>query len=110
MQVNNSVLKMIVTGILALGIIAAPIYFAYDMFFGKDVTTLGPNPALYGPKVQKASSILSGEASSKMSFKQADVSFLDTPLYKSFVDPPIDVPLSESRGRPDPFVPYYAAP
>ncbi len=108
MQVNNALLKLIATGIIILGVIATPFYFAYTIFFSSTVEVGGYNPGLFGPRMQQASQILSAAAASKMSFKQKDLLFTQSPLYKSFVDPPEVIPLSDSRGRPDPFVPYVA--
>lgn len=95
-------------GVAALGV---SLYFAYDLFFvnkGESPAALtNINTSLFGPKVQAAAQVLT-DKSKKISLGKNDLSFTEKPLYKSFTDIPVDVPLSNKRGRPDPFVPYVA--
>jgi hypothetical protein len=65
------------------------------------------NISIFGPKIQQSAQILTG-SSQKVSFKKKDLAFSETQLYKNFTDLPEVVPLSDSRGRADPFVPYVA--
>jgi hypothetical protein len=113
MQISLSKLLVVVTGVVALGMFGATGYLLYVVFF------TGPQPDLtasvetvnagvFGPKLQKAALSITDPAAKISLNKQKDLFFLDSALYKSFVDLPDVVPLSVSRGRPDPFVPYVA--
>ena len=109
MQVlQNLNLKDILVGFLVIGMISYSGYLGYGIFFqdsSDDVTTL--NAGILGPKLQKVALILNS-SKDKISFKQRDLSYTEGSLYKSFTDLPEAVPLSEERGRRDPFVPYVA--
>jgi hypothetical protein len=63
------------------------------------------NPAVFGPKIQKAAVTVQGK---KITLSKKDILFTESPLFKSFTEVPKPVPLSDTRGRPDPFVPYVA--
>ena len=87
-------------------------YLAYVVFFTGEKPNPNPslesvNTSLFGPKVQKAASALV-DNNKKVLLKKKNLEFANTALYQSFTDLPVDVPLSDSRGRPDPFVPYVA--
>ena len=63
---------------------------------------------VFGPKLQKAASSIV-EPSAKVELnKDKNLQFLDSALYNSFTIRPDAIPLSKSRGRADPFVPYVA--
>ena len=112
MQISISKFMGVVTGIVILGLIAAFGYFVYTVFFTASVTTAAPsldniNTNVLGPKAQKAASVLVN-AHDRISLKKKDLSYTESKLFNSFTEVPGSVPLSESRGRPDPFVPYVA--
>lgn len=112
MNINIQKLQEIVTGIIAVGVCCVFGYFTYVVFFTGPVEEAGPSLATVNvsafsssPKILKIASAVSGSAP-KIAIKKKDYLFIETSLYKSFIDDPVDVPLSEKRGRPDPFVPY----
>ena len=112
MDINISKLEGIVTGVIITLLFGGFFYLAYVVFFtgpqaesSATITTI--NPSIFGPKIQKAASVVV-DASSKISLKKNDIAFTESALYKSFTDIPEIVPPSDSRGRPDPFVPYAA--
>lgn len=114
MQINIQKLEAAVTGILALAILGFSLYLCYVVFFTGPVPETSPslatiNVGAFGgfPKIQKVAEAVSGSAD-KFALKKKNYIFVDGVIYKSFVNDPIDVPLSEKRGRPDPFVPYAA--
>lgn len=112
MQISISKFTGVVTGILSLGVVIAFGYFTFNLFFGGDnvadvPTVTSINLTILGPKAQKAAAVLVN-ASDKVTLKKKDIAFTESSLYKSFTETPDSVPLSESRGRPDPFVPYVA--
>lgn len=112
MQINVSKFIGGTVGVISLALVFGFGYLAFDLFFGGDtvdVPTLeNVNTNLLGPKMQKAAAALIN-ATDKISLKEDKaLSFTKSELYKRFVDMPEDVPLSDSRGRPDPFVPYVA--
>lgn len=112
MQISLSKFVGALSAIAALALISGFVYFSYLVIFvgtSSEVATsiASVNSGSFGPKIQKAIAALSG-GSSKISLKKKDLAFTETPLFKSFRDPPEDVPLSDSRGRPNPFVPYVA--
>ena len=110
MDINVAKLEKWVAVTVCVGIVGFGFYLAYAVFFtGPKVesspTLAGVNASLFGPKIQKAAASLT-ESNKKILLKKKNLEFTETTLYKSFQDLPIDVPLSDSRGRPDPFVPY----
>ena len=110
MQINLSKFIGGLTGLVSLALVAGFGYLTFTLFFGGDtgVATLeSTNVSILGPKSQKAAAALLN-ATSKISLKKKDLAFTEGALFKSFTDVPDDVPLSDSRGRPDPFVPYVA--
>ena len=112
MQINISKFMGIITGVVALGLLGFLGYLTYTLFFTgekvEEVPTLSNvNVGILGPKMQKSAAALIN-ASEKISLKKNDVAFTESNLFKSFTKVPGSVPLSESRGRPDPFVPYAA--
>jgi hypothetical protein len=81
------------------------------LFFDGEADSPAPtiatlDPSIFGPKVQDVMSALNSPAKKINLDKKKDLIFINSSLYKSFTDMPKDVPLSDSRGRPDPFVPY----
>lgn len=111
MEIDPKKFAAVVAGITSLGLIAFSGYFLFDVFFGGEkpeaptsVETV--NFGLFGPKVQAASKILVG--SSKVSFKKKDFAFTESSVYKNLTEPAEVIPMSDSRGRPDPFQPYVA--
>ena len=112
MQINLSKFIGGMVGVISLVMVIGFGYLAFDLFFGGNdvnVPTLeNVNTSILGPKMQKAAAALIN-ATDKISLKEDKaLSFTKSELYKRFVDMPEDVPLSDSRGRPDPFVPYVA--
>lgn len=112
MEINPSKFAAALSGIASLALIGGMGYFLYAVFFDgakpQDVISVQTiNVSVFGPRIQAAAIVLTG-TSQKLSFKKSDLSFTETPLYKNFTDLPEVVPLSDSRGRPDPFVPYVA--
>jgi hypothetical protein len=57
--------------------------------------------------MQKAGAILVNK-SDKIMLKEKDIIFTKGDLFKSFTEIPEGIPMSDSRGRADPFVPYVA--
>ena len=112
MDINVQKLQKGVAIAVCIAIVGYSLYLAYGVFFNGPVAQEGGglaniNPGLYGPKIQKAAAPLV-DANAKISFKSKDVAFTKTPLFQSFTDLPVEIPLSATRGRPDPFVPYAA--
>lgn len=112
MQISLSKFLGVVTGVVALLMLGWYLYFVYDLFFtGEKVedspTVQSINIGILGPKTQKAAAVLVN-ASDKIALKKKDIGFIESTLFKSFTDMPDTVPLSDSRGRPDPFIPYVA--
>lgn len=112
MQINVSKLIGGVVGLVSLVLLGGFLYLAYMLFLDgpkpNPIPTVGTiNTAALGPKAQKAASALVN-ASDKILLKDSDLAFTKSYLYMSFTDIPDSVPLSDSRGRPDPFVPYVA--
>mgnify|MGYP003442129372 CR=1 FL=1 len=110
MDINVAKLEKWVAIIACAAVIGFGGYLAYVVFFtGPKVesnpTLAGVNASLFGPKIQKAAAALT-DNNQKILLKKKNLEFSETALYKSFQDLPVDVPLSDSRGRPDPFVPY----
>lgn len=101
-----------VTGALIVILTAFLGYLMFTLFFmgGKveETPTLANiNVGILGPKMQKSAAALIN-ASEKIALKKSDIAFTESSLFKSFTENPGSVPLSESRGRPDPFLPYAA--
>ncbi len=112
MQISLSKLAGVVTGAVVIGITGYALYFLFTVFFkGPQVNASSviteESLAVFGPKLQKAAGAIV-DPSQKISLSKKDLQFLEKNLYKSFTELPSTVPLSESRGRPDPFVPYVA--
>ena len=112
MQINLSKLYGAVTILVALGLTGVTGYFFYLIFFNGPVPEAVPtnktlNVSTFGPKIQKAAAILSN-SSQKIGLKKADYIFTDSDLFKSFQVVPDEIPLTDSRGRANPFVPYVA--
>ncbi len=112
MQVNIQKLQGIVTGVLAIGIVGFSIYFLYTVFMTGPVPELSPSLSTVNsgafagvPKVQKVAEAVKGTGE-KFALKKKNYQFIEKPVYKSFTNDPVDVPLSEKRGRADPFAPY----
>ncbi len=108
MNISLSKVKDVGVGLVVVGMVCYTLFLGYGVFFPEeqvstDITAV--NAGLLGPKLQKAALILN-DPREKLSFKQKDLLFSETVLYKSFVNFPEDIPLSEKRGREDPFVPY----
>lgn len=112
MQINPSKFMAGITVLLCIAMVGYSFYFLFGLFFlgpkVEDAPTLATvNIAVLGPKVQKAAQAITGSAT-RVALKKKDIAFIESALYKSFTDIPDGVPLSDSRGRPDPFVPYVA--
>lgn len=112
MEINASKFAAALSGITSIVLICGTGYFLYTVFFEgtqpqEVVSVQTINASVFGPRIQAAAVVLTG-TSQKLSFKKSDFIFTETPLYKNFTDLPEVVPLSDSRGRPDPFVPYVA--
>lgn len=112
MDINVSKLAKWASLVIGVGIIGFNLYLGYVVFFTgpkpEETPSLAAvNAGLFNDKVQKVVSALNVPAQ-KVNLKSSDLRFTQSALYKSFDEFPIDVPLSDSRGRPDPFVPYAA--
>jgi hypothetical protein len=112
MQINIQKLYGIVAGVIATGIVGFASYLGYVVFFTGPVAETSPSLATVNvssfsafPKIAKTAGAVSG-GGQKILIGKKDYLFTEKPLFKSFVDEPVDVPLSDKRGRPDPFVPY----
>lgn len=110
MQINLSKFIGFLTGVASVALIGGFGYFMYLVFF------VGPEPeqipsletisvGTFGPKLQKAASAVRDK---KIQLDKKNISFTESALFKSFTDVPDSVPLSDTRGRDDPFVPYVA--
>ncbi len=112
MQISLSKLAGVVTGIFVIGMIGYMMYFLFTVFFKGPQADATPiiseaSVALYGGKLQKAAAALVA-SDQKIALSKKDLQFTEKDLYKSFTELPASVSLTESRGRPDPFVPYVA--
>ncbi len=112
MDINVAKLEKGVVVAICIALVGYFGYLGYGMFFSGDKPEASPtlasvNPAIFGPKIGKAASSLV-DPNQKIALKKTNLLFTESALYKSFQDLPIEVPLSSSRGRPDPFVPYVA--
>jgi|JI10StandDraft_1071094.scaffolds.fasta_scaffold1058604_2 hypothetical protein len=112
MQISPSKLAGFLTLIASISLVGAFGYFSYKSVFDGASAEVGTSietvkGGAFGPKMQKAVKALSG-GSGKISLKKKDLAFIEKDLFNSFTDIPDSVPLSDSRGRPNPFVPYVA--
>ncbi len=112
MQINVQKLEGIVAGVLALGIVGFSGYLCYQLFFTGPTEEVSPSLSTVNvgtfsafPQILKTASAVSGSGQ-KIAIGKKSAMFAEKPLFKSFTDDPVDVPLSEKRGRADPFVPY----
>ena len=112
MEINISKLIGGVSGIVGVILVSISAYFTYTIFSNGSSSIIEPtaetiNASLFGEKIQSAANlaILSKQ---KIAVTKKDLIFVESKLYKSFTESPEDVPLSDSRGRPDPFTPYVA--
>lgn len=112
MQISLSKFLGVVTGILGIGMFLWFGYFCFNLFLNGPKTNTSVNlesinVSIFGTKIQKAASVLVN-ASDKILLKKKDISFTEGDLFKSFTEIPEGVPMTDSRGRADPFVPYVA--
>lgn len=112
MQINPSKFTGFIVGLLSLGAFGWMFYFIFTLFFtptGVDANAplSQVDVAIFGPKVQKAANVLV-DPKQKIALTKKDLAFTDSALFKSFTDLPETVPMSDSRGRADPFAPYVA--
>ena len=112
MQISLPKFVGFMIGVITVGLTAFFGYLMYTLFFtGESVIANPPittiNMTILGPKAQKAAAVLVN-ATDRIALKKKDIAFTESALFKSFTDIPDSVSLSESRGRPDPFVPYVA--
>lgn len=110
MQINVSKFMGFLTGIVSILMLGVFGYYMFLVFFTgpkpEEVPSVAAiNPAVFGPKIQKAATMVQ---SKKITLAKKDILFTESPLFKSFTEVPKPVPLSDTRGRPDPFVPYVA--
>jgi hypothetical protein len=113
MQISLSKLYAAIAILVGLGLTSYSGYFLYVVFFDGPQPSVAPslntlNLGILDPKVQQAVSAIVDPVQKIALNKNKDISFVDSPLYKSFTVKPGDIPLSASRGRPNPFVPYVA--
>lgn len=110
MQINLSKFVGLLTGIAAAGAIGFFCYFMYLLFF------VGPVPdgvamnatidtTIFADNIQKAAAITKNK---NIFLGKTNITFTDSALFKSFSEVPEPVPLTDTRGRDDPFVPYVA--
>jgi hypothetical protein len=112
MQINPSKFTGLLVGIISLGLLGWCLYFFYGvMFSGVSSNPTAPltaaDVAIFGPKLQKAGAVMV-DPKQKVALTKKDFAFTELTLFKSFTDLPEVVPMSDSRGRPDPFAPYVA--
>lgn len=112
MQISLSKFLQFVTWGVGFAMLVGYGYFCYILFFTGETVDSVPDirkvsTGALGPRGQKAASALL-DSSDKINLKTKDLIFTQTDLFKSFDGVPGDVPLSDSRGRPDPFNPYVA--
>lgn len=112
MDINLQKLEKWVAIVVCTLIVAFVGYLYYVVFFTgpkaeENPTLSGVSSGVFNANVQKAIASLNDPAQ-KINLKKKDLLFTESALYKSFSEKPYDVPLSDSRGRPDPFVPYAA--
>lgn len=112
MQISLSKFLGVITGVIGVGMFLWFGYFCYTLFFTGETPEQVPtlqniNVTILGPKMQKAAATLVN-ATDKITLKKKDVVFTESELFKSFTEIPEGVPMSDSRGRADPFVPYVA--
>ena len=110
MDINVLKLEKGVALAVCVGVIGFAGYLTYVLFFtgpkpNPNPTITSVNINVFGTKVKTAAKALT-DNSQKVLLKEKDLLFMTTTLYKSFSDLPLDVKPSDSRGRPDPFVPY----
>ncbi len=113
MQIQLSKFVAFLTGVASIVFLGAFGYFLYLVLFSGPSVESSPtiasiNPANFGPKVQKAATLVKDVNDKKIRLSKNDITFTDSLLFKSFTDIPDAIPLSETRGRDDPFVPYVA--
>ena len=113
MQISISKLFLFISGLFAVALVAASGYIIYLIFFTGIEKNLNPtvstiNIAVYGTKIGATAAALA-DPSKKISLNlDKDLAFIKSDLYKSFSTPLTEIPLSDSRGRANPFVPYVA--
>jgi hypothetical protein len=113
MEVNFSKLVGGISGIVGILLIGGSMYFMYTIFSEGGNTAPEPtlanlNVSIFNQKIQLVAASITGSGQKISLDKKKDLIFTESKLYKSFTDMPEDVPLSDSRGRPDPFIPYVA--
>jgi hypothetical protein len=114
MNISIQQLEKAVVGILMVGVVGFSLYLGYIVFF------TGPKPSEFSDVTSVNKGMFSGNkklesaagAVNDPSFKSISKTFQFTQsaLYKSFTESPESVPLSEKRGRANPFVPSYVTP
>ncbi len=87
-------------------------YFSYLVFFvgnspSGTASASNINVSIFGTRMQKVASVLAN-ASDRIALKAGDIKFTQDKLFQSFTEKPREIPFSDSRGRPNPFVPYAA--
>ncbi len=113
MQISLTKFSLFLAGIISIGLVIGSLYFLFTIFFG------GPKPddfpiitvsniGVFGPRIHKAAAVLVDPDNKVELNKDKNLKFLTSDLYLSFTENPDVIPLSQSRGRPDPFVPYVA--
>lgn len=112
MQISPVKFTGFVAALVSVILLCAFFYFTFTLFFkGPQVnqfaTVESLDPGAFGPKYAKALSMLN-DKSKKIQLSKGDLQFTEGELYKSFTDEPTTVPMTDSRGRDDPFVPYVA--
>lgn len=117
MTINVHKLEGVVTGAIAVGMVSFFAYFIYLVFFTGPVPETSPslssvNPGVFSsfPKMNKAAEVVTGAEDKFVFRKKGQPPLVQKKIYQSFTDDPVDVPLSEKRGRADPFVLPYATP
>jgi len=114
MNISIQQLEKFVTGVLAIALVGFSLYLAYIVFFtgpkpteGLEVSSVNKSIFSGNKKLESAAAYVNDPA-----FKEISKSFrfTETALYKSFTDIPEDIPMSDKRGRANPFVPSYVTP
>ncbi|MEN9881086.1 MAG: hypothetical protein RLZZ308_269 [Candidatus Parcubacteria bacterium] len=113
MDINIQKLEGIVAGVIIAGIIGFTAYLGYVVFFTGEQVNTDPglssvNIGIFSgnPKIQRSAQAVADPNQKIQLDSNKSLNFINGVLYKSFSDIPLEVPMSDTRGRPNPFVPY----
>ncbi len=112
MQISLSKLSGVVTGVVIIGMVGYMGYFLFVIFFKGPQVDFSPrvsveSVSIFSGELKKAAAVIVS-SDAKIALTKKDLQFTEKDLYKSFIEQPATISLTESRGRADPFVPYVA--